>query len=623
MVEWPAYGSQPAHTKYSAADQITPVNVGQLAPAWQWRTEERPLPNGARAGSFQVTPLMINNVLYLSTPFNRVVALDAESGRQLWAFDPESAVRKGWSAQPHRGVAYWRGANGDRIFLNTGNRLAAIDAKTGALVTGFGTSGFVDMTAGLRRVFPSDQMAQSSPPVIYKNLVIVGSSMSDTMIYQGNPPGTVQAFDAQTGKRAWVFYTIPTPGEYGNETWEKDSWAINGHTNVWGMMSVDEANGIVFAPTSTPSGDFWGGRRLGANLFAESLLALDANTGQRKWHFQAVHHGVWDYDFTSAPTLLTITVDGRRIDAVAASGKQGFTYVFERVTGTPVWPIEERPVATDTDVPGEVLSRTQPFPTKPPAFVPQGVSLADANDLTPEIHALAVEEMKQYRIGPLFTPPSLRGTLMRPSAGGGANWGASGADPESGMLYLKVSQHTHVIQVCARDDKYPLVGSGVVSDIPYNTNCPVNTAGRGPYAMPRAGRKLGDIPIIKPPYASVVAMDLNKAEIVWRSTLGEGTAALRRSPLLKGVKLPDRLGTHGNSGGLVVTRGGVIFAAMVDPYLYAFDKQSGREISRVATPFGINGAPMTYQARSGRQFVVVANGGGEDATLSAFALPAQ
>jgi quinoprotein glucose dehydrogenase len=621
MIEWPYYGSQAAHTKYSLAADITPANVGRLAPAWEWKVGEVALPNGNRPGTFQAVPLMIDNVLYLSTSFNRVVALDAETGKELWAFDPQTSAER--SGSTHRGVAYWRDGNDARIFMNSGHRLFSVDAKTGRLVTSFGTNGYAMMNEGLRSPYPALQMDQSSPAVIYNNLVIVGSSMSDTMVYKGNPPGTVQAFDAKTGKRVWVFYTVPSPGEVGNETWEKDSWAYTGHSNVWGMMSVDTQRGLLFAPTSTPSGDFWGGRRPGNNLFAESLVCLDANTGKMKWYFQGVHHGVWDYDFTSAPTLLTINVDGKRIDAVAQSGKQGFTYVFDRVTGQPVWPIEERPVPTDTDVPGEVLSPTQPFPTKPPAFVPQGVSLEDANDLTPEIHALAVEEMKQYRLGPLFTPPMLRGTLMRPSAGGGANWGSSGADPETGFLYLKVSMHTHVVQVCPRDEKYPLIGKGVVSDIEYNTNCPVNTAGRGPTGQPRDGRKLGAIPVVKPPWAAVVAIDLNKGDIVWRSTLGEGAAAVRRSPLLQGVKLPDRLGSHGNGGGLVITKGGVIFATMTDPYIYAFDKVTGREISRVATPGGINGAPMTYKSRAGRQFVVVANGGGEDATLSAFALPAQ
>ena len=621
MIEWPYYGGQQAHTKYTLAADITPANVSRLAPAWQWAPGDKPVEGGTRPGLFENTPLMIDNVLYVSTSNNRVVALDAETGTERWAFDPLSAADPG-GAGAHRGVAYWRDGDDTRIFLNSRYRLLAINAKTGELVKSFGAGGQVMMNEGLRQPINKLHMDQSSPPVVYKDLVIVGSSINDRLIVRGDPVGSVQAFDARTGLRVWVFYTVPRPGEFGNETWENDSWAITGHANVWGIMSVDEARGLLYVPTSTPSGDFWGGRRPGANLFAESLLCLDANTGQRKWHFQAVHHGLWDYDFTSAPTLLTINVDGRKIDAVAQSGKQGFTYVFDRVTGTPVWPIVERPVATDSDVPGEKVYPTQPFPTKPPAFVPQGTSEADANDLTPEIHRLALEEMRQLRLGPLFTPPSLRGTLQRPSAGGGANWGSSGADPETGILYLKVSEHTSVNQVCLQDGKNPMSFLGVSSDITINTNgCSVNTAGNGPYGMPQQPRKLGAIPIVKPPYAELVAIDLNKGDIVWRTTLGEGTAALRRSPLLKDVVLPARLGTHGNTGGLTITKGGVIFAAMAEPHLYAFDKVTGREISRVDTPFNVNGAPMTYRSRAGRQFVVVATGGGEDAVLAAYALP--
>jgi len=621
MIEWRYYGGQQAHTKYSLAADITPENVSRLAPAWQWDPGEKPLADGTRPGLFENTPLMIDNVLYLSTSYNRVVALDADTGKPLWSFDPKSTADPG-GAGAHRGVAYWRDGNDARIFMNSRHRLFSVNARTGELVTSFGSNGYAALNEGLRQPIDKVQMDQSSPPVVYKNLVIVGSSINDRLIVKGDPVGTVQAFDARTGKRAWVFYTVPQPGEYGNDTWEKDSWAITGHANVWGIMSVDDAHGLLYVPTSTPSGDFWGGRRPGANLFAESLVCLDANTGKRQWHFQGVHHGIWDYDFSSAPTLMTITVDGRKIDAVAQSGKQGFTYVFDRVTGKPVWPIVERPVATDSDVPGEKVYPTQPFPTKPPAFVPQGISEADANDLTPEIHALALEELKQFRLGPLFTPPSLRGTIQRPSAGGGANWGSSGADPETGMLYLKVSEHTSTNQVCPQDGTNPMVFQGAVSDIAYNTNnCTFNTAGTGPYGVPRQPRKLGTVPVIKPPYAEVVAIDLNKGEIVWRTTLGEGTASLRRSPLLKDVTLPDRLGTHGNTGGITITKGGVIFAAMAEPHLYAFDKTTGREISRVTTPFAVNGAPMTYRSRGGRQFVVVATGGGGDAMLSAFALP--
>jgi len=361
-------------------------------------------------------------------------------------------------------------------------------------------------------------------------------------------------------------------------------------------------------PTSTPSGDYYGGRRPGANLFAETLLCLDAATGKRKWHFQAVHHGLWDYDFPAAPNLVTIAVDGRRIDAVAQVSKQGFTYVFDRVTGQPVWPIEERPVDTTTDVPGEQLWPTQPFPTRPPAFTPQGVTLEDANDLTPEIKALALEQMKKFRIGPMFTPPSLRGTLMRPSNNGGANWGGAAFDPETGLLYVKPSNYVYINQVCRND------GSDARIDAAFHNYC-------ADFLKPPE-TPLGPIPVTKPPYASLVAIDLNKGEIAWRVPFGEGTPAVRTHPLLKGVTLPARLGTPGNAGS-IVTKGGLVFVGGGDPYLYAFDKATGREISRVATPFPVSATPMTYKTRSGRQFVVVATGAGADASLVSFALRTQ
>ena len=613
MIEWPYVGADQAHSKYSFAADITPANVNQLEQAWQWEPNEQVMPDGTRPGNFQATPLMIDNVLYLSTSFNRVVALNAETGAQIWAFDPK-AYEDGPGINlyyNHRGVAFWRDGNDSRVFMNSHDRLISLDAKTGQLVTSFGQNGYAMLREGLRNHENKMGMRQTSPPVVYKNFVIVGSSIPDRLNYKGDPPGTVQAFDARTGKRAWVFYTVPQPGEFGNETWENDSWAFTGHANVWGLMALDDARGLLYVPTSTPSSDFWGGRRPGANLFAESIVCLDATTGQRKWHFQAVHHGLWDYDFTAPPNLATITVDGRRIDAVAIAGKTGFTYVFDRVTGRPVWPIEERKVDITTDVPGEKPWPTQPFPTKPPAFTPQGVSLEDASDLTPEIKALALEEMKQYRLGPLYTPPSLRGTLVRPTTGGGANWGGAAVDPETGMMYVRTSLLTSLIKVCKND------GSDSRIDTDYRFYCEgMESTGDSRNIQ---GSKLGAIPLVKPPYAELVAINLPRGEIAWRVPMGEGSPALRRSPLLKGVTLPERLGTPGNPG-VLVTKGGVILGGTSDSHLYAYDKATGREIWRTRTPFVVSGNPMTYKARSGRQFVVVATGAGPDASLVAFAL---
>ena len=365
------------------------------------------------------------------------------------------------------------------------------------------------MTQGHGREVRDDDFDQTSPPVVFEDLVIVGSRVPDRVQRRFDTPGSVQAFDARTGERRWIFFTVPQSNDaFGADTWEDQSWRYTGHANVWGLMSLDAERGLLYVPTSTPSSDYWGGRRVGANLFAESLLCLDARTGERLWHFQAVHHGLWDYDFTSPPNLVTITVDGRTIDAVAEVSKQGFTYVFDRVTGEPVWPIEERPVDTTTDVPGEVPYPTQPFPTKPPAFAGQGVALDDANDLTPEINAIAREEMGRFRIGPLFTPPALRGTLQRPRIDGGANWGGAGFDPETGLLYVRSSEGTSANQVCE------VLGEDPDVDVEFSNNCPHGAAGQifagRPGATEVARSRLGPIPLIKPPYAYLTAIDLNR-----------------------------------------------------------------------------------------------------------------
>ena len=626
MTGWPSVGADQAHTKYSAADGITAANVAELEIAWTWEPNEAPLEEyGTLPSSFQATPILVGDVLYLSTMYTRVAALDAETGAELWTFDPRAyeggPVGAGPRGFKHRGVAWWGDGDEERVFLNSRDRLYAIDAATGELDGDFGDGGSVVLTDGHGRPVTRFEFDQTSPPVVFEDLVIVGSRVPDGVQRRFDPPGTVQAFDVRMGARRWVFFTIPQSGDdFGADTWEDESWRYTGHANVWGLMSLDAERGLLYVPTSTPSSDYWGGRRRGANLFAESLVCLDARTGERRWHFQTVHHGVWDYDLAAAPNLVTITVDGREIDAVAQVSKNGFTYVFDRVTGEPVWPIEERPVDTATDVPGEVLYPTQPFPTRPPPFAGQGVSLEDANDLAPEIHALAVAEMQRFRLGPLFTPPSLRGTLQRPGTIGGANWGGAAFDPETGILYVRTSEDVDPNQLCANSGDDPRV------DVEYSNNCPYGATlvmfqeAGGPGTAETPESELGPIPITRPPWAHLVAIDLNAGEIAWRVPFGEGSEEIRTHPLLRGVDLPERLGTMGNPGPLV-TGGGLVFLGGGEPYLYAFDKATGDEIWRGATPLRTSANPMTYRTRPGRQFVVIATGGGADAALVAFARP--
>src|SRR6266550_2715730 len=537
-VEWLYYGGDQGGTKYSALTDINAGNLQRLKVAWQWKHWETPLPEyGSTPGFFESTPLMIDGVLYVTTPYNSIAALDAESGKELWRFDGEGyklgqvLSGSGWKL---RGTAFWRDGNKLRLFLNSRHRLFSLDAQSGKPVSSFGDNGVVSLVEGLPRISDIKHATQRSPAVVYKDLVILGSQVPDR-VQQPDPVGYVQAFHARTGKRAWTFSVIPqSPKDPGAESWENGSWRTSGHGNVWAPMTLDESRGLLYVPTSTPSSDYYGGQRPGANLFAESLVCLDAATGKIKWYFQTVHHGLWDWDNPAPPNLVTITVDGRRIDAVAQVTKQGFTYVFDRVTGKPVWPIVERAVPTGSNVPGEKPYPTQPFPSKPPAFVDQGVSLEDANDLTPEIKALALEHMKKFRLGPIFTPPSLRGTLMRPSNAGGANWGGAAFDPETGLLYVKTSNYVYVNQVCKNDGSDPRI------DAEYHNYC----SG----IAETSSSPLGPIPITKPPYAELVAINLNKGEIAWRVPFGEGSQALRGHPLLKGLTLPARLGTPGNAG---------------------------------------------------------------------------
>ena len=611
-VDWSAWGGDPAGTHYSALADINAANVNQLRQAWVWKTGELQLQQyGTRPGMFENTPLMIDNVLYVTTPYNRVTALDAESGAELWSYDPKSYA----DGQPpngtgyvHRGIAVWRDARDGgrmRIFLNTRYRLISVDAKTGKPVNSFGDNSVVDLSQGLVWQINKLHYTETSPPVVYKDLVIVGNGVGDRLTYKNDPPGDVRAFDARTGKRVWTFHTIPQAGEFGNDTWGNGSWKFTGHTNVWAPFTLDERRGLLYLPVSTPSNDFFGGNRPGNGLFGETLVCLDANTGQRKWHFQIVHHGLWDYDLASPPVLGTITVNGKKIDAVVQLTKQGFAFVFDRVTGQPVWPIEERPVP-ESDIPGEHASPTQPFPTKPPAFSPQGVTLDDAFDLTPELKAEAQAEMKKYRLGPLFTPPSLQGTLALPGILGGANWGGGAFDPDTGMLYIKTTNVPAVVRVKKTDHSAANPrASEVDADWSGDLGAQATFHGR--------------LPLTKPPYGQVTAIDLDHGTIAWQRPFGDWPE-LRSNPALKDVKLPAQLGIGGPQGG-IVTKGGLFFVGGEDMSLHAIDKTDGKDLWQGALAARAYGTPLTYRTRAGRQFVVIAVGQGENAELAAFALP--
>jgi quinoprotein glucose dehydrogenase len=627
--QWPHYAGDQAATHYSPLDQVTPANVGTLEIIWEWKPNEKVLPQfGTRPGAFQNTPLVIDNVMYLSTPYNQVAALDATTGRELWRYDPkayEDGQPPNGQGFVHRGVAAWKdpstslGAGGAlRIIVNSRYKLIQLDAKTGAPVTSFGTNGVVDLGEGLVWAINKKHYTNTSPPLVYKDLIIVGNGVGDRLMYRNDPPGDVRAFHARTGKMVWKFNTIPQRGEFGNNTWDAGSWQFTGHTNVWAPMSLDEQRGLLYMPVGTPSNDYYGGRRPGQNLFGESIVCLDANTGVRKWHYQIVHHGLWDYDPASAPNLVTITVDGKRIDAVVQLTKQGWAFVFDRVTGRPVWPIEERPVGR-SEVPGEASWPTQPFPTKPPAFESQGVTLNDAFDATPELKAKAVAELKKYQLGPIYTPPSMQGTVALPGVWGGANWGGGAYDPRTGRLFVKTTRSPAIFRIEAFN-KSSQAGAPNARTLRVGVEAQDRLDEVDADYINRSPSSFVDgVPILKPPYAHLVALDLNRGAIAWKVPFGDAPE-LRVQPALKGVPLPDRLGAVGPPG-VIATKSGLIFGGGNDMALNAFDARDGRELWRYVLPRQATATPMTYLDANGRQVVVIATGRGEDTALVAFALP--
>jgi quinoprotein glucose dehydrogenase len=618
---WPTWGRDPGNTKYSPLKAITPANVRSLRLAWEWRTGETPQgpaqgAPAARPGMFQVTPIAINDTLYLSTPYNQVVALDGATGKELWRFDPGSA-RYG---QPpngtgfvHRGIVSWSDRRSRRIFLNTRWRLIALDAATGRPIPTFGRRGEVDLTAGLRRPVNKLHYTNTSPAVVYRNLVIVGNGVADRLVYPGDPRGEVQAFDVLTGRRVWRFDPIPQQGEFGNETWEDDSWKTTGHTNVWAPMGLDEGRGLLYLPISTPSNDFYGGHRKGNNLFAESIVCLDARTGKRKWHYQIVHHGVWDYDLPTGPMLVTATPNGQPVDAVVQLTKQGFAFVFDRVTGAPLWPIEERPVPP-TDVPGERLSPTQPFPTRPAPFSPQGFTEADVVAFTPDLNRLALETIRRYRGGPIYTPPSFQGTITRPGFIGGAGWGGGAFDPERGVLFVKATNAPTLLKLT-----HPTRSETVQAEITADLNAlslqyPAISAADSARLR---GRPDG-IPMVKPPYGTLTAIDLATGDHRWQVTAGD-SPEVRHHPWLASLQLP-RLGASGAPGPLA-TAAGLVLLTGGGPTLEAFLGTTGELLWSVDLGAAGYANPMTYATRGGRQFVAIATGTGSNAVLKVFSLP--
>ena len=643
--EWPAYGADPANTRYSALDQITAENFSTLEIAWRFKTDNL----GSRPEfKFESTPLMVNGRLFSTAGTRRaVVALDAATGEMLWMHSEQEGARG--QAAPRqlsgRGLAYWTDGKQERIlYVTPGYRLAALDARTGQLVSAFGSNGIVD----LKKDFDQNIDLQKAPvglhatPLVAKDVVIIGAAFDTgaNPSSKTNVKGYIRGFDVRTGKRLWIFHTVPQPGEFGYDTWLEDSASYTGNTGVWAQMSADEELGLAYLPTELPTHDYYGGFRPGNNLFSESLVAVDLRTGQRKWHYQLVHHGIWDMDIPAPPILADITVNGRTIKALAQPTKQAFLYVLNRETGEPVWPIEERPVPKG-DTPREWYSPTQPFPTKPPAYDGQGLSVDDLIDFTPELRAEAEKLVSRYRLGPIFTPPAVSraegpiATLTMGAQAAATNWPGGSYDPE-----------THTVFVASQTAVATL---GLVpsppgrSDLPYFQGTVLSgarlTGGAGSDAaataapsaseQQSAGLSVRGLPLIKPPYSRITAINLDSGEFRWQVPFGATPDTIRNHPALKGLNLGP-LGRPGNNSGTMVTRTLLIAGeSNLGPtptgargaMLRAFDKATGREAGAVYLPAPQSGSPMTYMV-NGKQLIVVAISGSTfPGELIAFRLP--
>jgi quinoprotein glucose dehydrogenase len=672
--EWWTYGGDLASTRYSPLDQINKDNFKNLEVAWRFKTDflgPRPEFN------FQSTPLEVDGLLYSTAGTRRaVVALDAATGELVWMHSENEGPRG--AAAPRqlsgRGLSYWSDGKESRIvYVTPGYRMVALDAKTGTPVKTFGKDGVIDLkTEDDQQIdLVNGEIGLHATPIIANDVIVVGAAH----LAGGSPKskthekGFIRGYDARTGKRLWIFHTIPQPGEEGNDTWEKDSWAYTGNAGVWAQMTIDPELNTVFLPVELPTGDYYGGNRPGKGLFGESLVALDLKTGKKKWHYQFVHHGLWDNDIPCAPILADITVNGKKIKAIAQPTKQNWLYVFDRTNGQPVWPIEERPVPKG-DVPGEWYSPTQPFVTKPPAYDLQGFQEKDVIDFTPELHEEAMKTVQRYKLGPLFTPPVVSkvdgplALLMTPSSVGGANWPGGALDPETNILYIfsqtLVSPIGLVPADPARSDFGYVQGvarrGGPPEPAPQGPGAPAAAtpapaaaagqaggAGRAGGAGAGGGRGAGagagggeggggltvrGLSIVKPPYGRITALDLNKGDIVWQIAHGETADDVKNNPALKGVTIP-RTGRPGRIGVLVTKTlaiagdGGVSTtpSGQRGAMFRAYDKATGTEVGAVYIPAPQTGSPMSY-LHNGQQYVVVSvSGGNYSGELIAFKLP--
>lgn len=649
---WPTYGADLASSRYSPLDQINKDNFGQLQVAWRLKTNNLgPTPDRL----YSATPLVVDGVLYTTAGTARsVVALNPGTGQMLWMYQLDEGER-GQNAPRRgagRGLSYWSSPDGaDRriVFVTPGYQMIALNAKTGRPIESFGKLGIVDLKEDNdQKLDPvRSNIGLNATPLVIGDLIVVGSAHAAA----GNPLsspdaiGYVRAYDIKTGKRAWIFHTLPKKGEVGYETWLEGSAEKNGNLGAWAQFSADPELGLVYIPTEMPAADYYGVNRPGSHLFSESLVALDIKTGKRRWHYQTIHHGLWDWDLPCAPVLFDMVKDGRKIKALAQPAKSAFLFVLNRETGEPIWPIVERDVP-QSDVPGEKTSPTQPFPTWPPPFDRQGVSIDDLIDFTPELRKAAVELVSKYKIGPIFTPPALArpggplGTLMLPMDVGGANWPGGSLDPENNRLYI----HSHTTVYSLRNVPAELATPG-----PANTAGTLQPASARPAGGPRGpggpfgpggpgprfflGPTVQDLPLIKPPWDRITAYDLNTGNILWQKTHSSTPDDIKNHPVLKGLNLP-RLGQPGRTFvGVLTTKtlviageGGVHSNAKGEQIalLRAYDKATGEDIAaEVKLPGKQTGSPMTY-LHQGKQYIVLAvtttgdDGGGE---LIAFALP--